>query len=194
MVILAPRDENDLQHCLRTAIECGGPAAVRFPRGAGYGVAIEQEARAYPVGTAELLRDGEDVLLLPLGTLVGPALDAARQLARVGVSAAVINPRFVKPLDRTLIADAARRTGRVVTIEEHMLAGGFGAAVLELFADVGLTGVQVARLGIPDVLVEQGTQTAMRARFGLTAEGIQAAAEGLLGMRSLECHRSEGAA
>jgi 1-deoxy-D-xylulose-5-phosphate synthase len=110
----------------------------------------------------------------------------------MGVSAAVINPRFVKPLDRTLISDAARRTGRVVTIEEHMLAGGFGSAVLELFEEIGLTRVQVARLGIPDVLVEQGTQAAMRARFGLTAEGIQTAAEGLLTGRPAEARRDHG--
>jgi 1-deoxy-D-xylulose-5-phosphate synthase len=180
MVILAPRDENDLQHCLKTAVECGGPAAVRFPRGAGCGVAIEQEARAFPLGTAELLRDGEDILLLPLGTLVGPALEAAARLARTGISAAVINPRFVKPLDRSLIPDVARRIGRVVTVEEHMLAGGFGSAVLELFDELGLTSILVSRLGIPDVLVEQGTQASMRARFGLTTEGIQAAAEALL--------------
>jgi 1-deoxy-D-xylulose-5-phosphate synthase len=129
------------------------------------------------------------VLLLPLGTLVGPALEAARQLARAGASAAVINPRFVKPLDRTLISEVARRTGRVVTIEEHMLAGGFGSAVLELFEAIGLTRVRVARLGIPDVLVEQGTQAAMRARFGLTAEGIQAAAEALLTGQALGTQR-----
>jgi len=194
MVILAPRDENDLQHCLKTAIDCGGPAAIRYPRGAGNGVAIEQEARAYPLGTAELLRDGEDVLLLPLGTLVGPALEAAGRLARAGISAAVINPRFVKPLDRSLIPDMARRVGRVVTIEEHMLAGGFGSAVLELFEELRLGGVQVRRMGIPDVLVEQGTQAAMRARFGLTAEGIQAAAEDLVGVPALEASRGEGAA
>jgi 1-deoxy-D-xylulose-5-phosphate synthase len=180
MVILAPRDENDLQHCLKTAIDCGGPAAIRYPRGAGSGVAIEQEARAYPLGAAELMRDGEDVLLLPLGTLVGPALEAAARLARAGVSAAVVNPRFVKPLDRALIPEVARRVGRVLTIEEHMLAGGFGSAVLELFAELDLGHIQVTRLGIPDVLVEQGTQAAMRIRFGLTAEGIQAAAEALL--------------
>jgi len=125
---------------------------------------------------------------------VGPALEAARQLARAGVSAAVINPRFVKPLDRTLISDAARRTGRVVTIEEHMLAGGFGSAVLELFEEIGLTRVQVARLGIPDVLVEQGTQGAMRARFGLTAEGIQAAAEALLTGRPIATQRGRDVA
>ena len=193
MVILAPRDENDLQHCLKTAIDSGGPAAIRYPRGAGNGVAIEQEARAYALGTAELLRDGEDVLLLPLGTLVGPALDAASRLARAGISAAVINPRFVKPLDRSLIPDMARRVGRVVTIEEHMLAGGFGSAVLELFEELRLDGVQVRRLGIPDVLVEQGTQAGMRARFGLTAEGIQAAAEDLVREPALEARRGEGA-
>jgi 1-deoxy-D-xylulose-5-phosphate synthase len=157
-------------------------------------VAIEQEARAYPLGTAELLRDGEDVLLLPLGTLVGPALEAAGRLARAGISAAVINPRFVKPLDRSLIPDMARRVGRVVTIEEHMLAGGFGSAVLELFEELRLGGVQVRRMGIPDVLVEQGTQAAMRARFGLTAEGIQAAAENLVRVPVLEASRGEGAA
>jgi 1-deoxy-D-xylulose-5-phosphate synthase len=191
MVILAPRDENDLQHCLKTAVECGGPAAIRFPRGAGYGVAIEQEARAFPLGTAELLRDGEDILLLPLGTLVGPALEAAARLARTGISAAVVNPRFVKPLDRSLIPDVARRIGRVVTVEEHMLAGGFGSAVLELFDELGLTSILVSRLGIPDVLVEQGAQASMRARFGLTTEGIQAAAEALLHGRLAGAGRGE---
>lgn len=192
IIILAPRDENDLQHCLKTAIECGGPAAIRYPRGAGYGVAIEQEARAFPPGTAELLRDGEDIVLLPLGTLVGPALEAAARLARAGISAAVINPRFVKPLDRALIPDVARRIGRVVTVEEHMLAGGFGSAVLELFDELDLTSVQVARLGIPDVLVEQGTQASMRARFGLTTEGILAAAEALVKEHPSEARQGHG--
>ena len=194
MVILAPKDENDLQHCLKTALESGGPAAVRYPRGAGYGVPIEQEAKVYPLGTAELLRDGTDVLLLPLGTLVQPALDAAERLEQVGISAAVINPRFVKPLDRALIPEVARRVGRVLTVEEHMLAGGFGSAVLELFEELRLGRIQVARLGIPDVLVEQGTQAGVRARFGLTAEGIQAATEALVKVRVLEARRGEGAA
>jgi 1-deoxy-D-xylulose-5-phosphate synthase len=192
MVILAPRDENDLQHCLKTAIDCDGPAAVRYPRGTGGGVPIDQVARAYPLGTAELLRDGEDVLLLPLGTLVGPALDAADRLSRGGISAAVINPRFVKPLDRVLIPDVARRIGRVVTVEEHMLAGGFGSAILELFSDCGLGHIRVARLGVPDVLVEQGSQSAMRARFGLTAEGIAAAATALVDAPLAGERRSQG--
>ena len=194
MIILAPKDENDIQHCLKTALTYDGPAAVRYPRGAGYGVPIEQEATVYPLGSAELLRNGDDVLLLPLGTLVRPALEAADRLMQAGISAAVINPRFVKPLDRVLIPEVARRVGRVLTVEEHMLAGGFGSAVLELFEELRLGGIQVTRLGIPDVLVEQGTQASMRARYGLTAEGIQAAAEALVKVRRLEPRRGESAA
>jgi 1-deoxy-D-xylulose-5-phosphate synthase len=134
------------------------------------------------------------VLLLPLGTLVPAALEAADRLARAGISAAVINPRFVKPLDRVLIPEVARRVGRVLTVEEHMLAGGFGSAVLELFEELQIGRVQVARLGIPDVLVEQGTQAGVRARFGLTAEGIQSAAEALVKVRTLPARLGEGAA
>jgi 1-deoxy-D-xylulose-5-phosphate synthase len=194
MVILAPKDENDLQHCLKTALSLSGPAAVRYPRGAGFGVPIDQEAVIYPLGAAELLRSGEDVLLLPLGTLVRPALAAADRLAGKRISAAVINPRFVKPLDRSLIAEWIRKTGRVVTIEEHALAGGFGSAVLELLEELDLARVQVKRLGIPDLLVEQGTQAAMRERFDLTAQGIASAAEALVKVRRLDQWRTEGVA
>ena len=194
IVLLAPRDENDLQHCLKTALSSGGPAALRYPRGAGCGVPIDQEAVAFPPGTAELLRDGSDLLLLPLGPLVRPALLAAERLAGAGISAAVINPRFVKPLDRELIPEVARRVGRVITVEEHALAGGFGAAVLELFEELGLARIQVKRLGVPDCLVEQGAPAAMRERFGLSAEGIQAAAEALVKVRVLATRRGEGAA
>jgi 1-deoxy-D-xylulose-5-phosphate synthase len=194
IVLLAPRDENDLQHCLKTALSSGGPAALRYPRGAGCGVPIDQEAMAFPLGTAELLRDGSDLLLLPLGPLVRPALLAAECLAGAGISAAVINPRFVKPLDRELIPEVARRVGRVITVEEHALAGGFGAAVLELFEELGLARIQVKRLGVPDCFVEQGAPAAMRECFGLSAEGIQAAAEALVKVRVLAARRGEGAA
>jgi len=194
IVLLAPRDENDLQHCLKTALSSGGPAALRYPRGAGCGVPIDQEAVAFPLGTAELLRDGSDLLLLPLGPLVRPALLAAECLAGAGISAAVINPRFVKPLDRERIPEVARRVGRVITVEEHALAGGFGAAVLELFEELGLARIQVKRLGVPDCFVEQGAPAAMRECFGLSAEGIQAAAEALVRVRVLPARRGEGAA
>ena len=194
MVILAPKDENDLQHCLKTALNAGGPAALRYPRGSGLGVPIDQEAREYPLGTAELLRDGEEVLLLPLGPMVEPALQAALRLHKTGISAAVVNPRFVKPLDRSLIPDLARRIGRVVTVEEHMLAGGFGSAILELFEELALTGIRVVRLGVPDVLVEQGLPATLRARFGLTADGIYAAAENLVRLPTLAVVRGDGSA
>jgi 1-deoxy-D-xylulose-5-phosphate synthase len=194
LTLLAPRDENDLQHCLKTALECGGPAVLRFPRGAGVGVPIDQEAMAFPLGQAELLREGEDLLLLPLGPMVRPALQAAEALGAMGIKTAVINPRFVKPLDATLIPEWARRTERVLTIEEHALAGGFGSAVLELFAELGLHRVQVRRLGIPDVPVEQAPPAAARARFGLSAEGIRVAAEALVKVRRLEPARGWEAA
>ena len=188
LVILAAKDENDVQHCLKTALSYGGPVAIRYPRGAGVGVPMDPEAAAFPLGTAELLRRGDDLLLLPLGPMVGPALEAAERLEDRGISAAVVNPRFVKPLDRELIPRLARRIGAVLTIEEHALAGGFGSAVLELFADLGLHGVQVRRLGVPDVLVAQGKPDALRARFGLSVDGIleaaQALALGRLGPRS----------
>jgi 1-deoxy-D-xylulose-5-phosphate synthase len=194
MLLLAPKDENDLQHCLQTALLSEGPAAIRFPRGIGIGVPIDQEPIPYALGQAELLRDGEDILLLPLGSFVRPAMEAAVALAGLGISAAVINPRFVKPLDRDLIPTLARRIGRVLTVEEHALAGGFGSAVLELLADCGLGRVQVRRLGIPDLWVEQATQTAARGRFGLSVDGIRAAAEGMVTGRPPETGSHEGAA
>jgi 1-deoxy-D-xylulose-5-phosphate synthase len=194
MLLLAPKDENDLQHCLQTALLSEGPAAVRFPRGIGFGVPIDQEPIPYALGQAELLRDGEDILLLPLGSFVRPAMEAAVALAGAGISAAVINPRFVKPLDRDLIPTLARRIGRVLTVEEHALAGGFGSAVLELLAECGLGRVQVRRLGIPDLWVEQATQAAARGRFGLSVDGIRAAAEGMVKGRPPETGSYEGAA
>jgi 1-deoxy-D-xylulose-5-phosphate synthase len=194
ITLLAPRDENDLQHCLKTALAGRGPCAIRYPRGPGLGVPIDQELQVFPLGVAEPLRDGTDVALVALGSMVGPALGAAERLAARGVSAAVVNARFAKPLDGDLLEDLARRTGRLVTIEEHALAGGFGSAVLELLQDRGLTRVHVKRLGIPDLLVEQATPFAVRARFGLSVEGIQSAAEALVKIRRFDLRRGEGVA
>jgi len=194
LTLLAPRDENDLQHCLQTALTLPGPSAIRYPRGAGLGLPIDQGTHCFPLGKAELLRDGSDLLLLPLGTMVAPGLRAAERLGASGISVAVVNPRFIKPLDGRLIGEYARRTGRVVTVEEHALAGGFGSAVLELLAEAGLSGVRVERLGVPDLLVEQGSPTALRERFGLSAEGIAAAAERLMKVRPLGRAPAEGAA
>lgn len=173
MVIMAPKDENELQHMLKTAIAHDGPAAVRYPRGNGLGVPLDQSLVPIPLGTSEVLRAGNGTcVVLAVGTMVGPALEAAATLEGEGIDLTVVNVRFVKPLDRELILSYADRAGVLVTIEENVLQGGFGSAVLELLADEGAEGVAVHRLGFQDRYVEQGEQHELRSRYGLDAEGI----------------------
>jgi 1-deoxy-D-xylulose-5-phosphate synthase len=181
MVVMAPKDENELQHMLRTAIEHPGPAAVRYPRGNGFGVPLDPEMKAIPIGRAELLRDGDDAALVAIGSMVHPAMEAADALAARGVRAAVLNARFAKPLDAEAIAALARRCRVLVTIEEHGLRGGFGAAVLEALAEAGVR-ASVRCLGVPDRVVEHGDPAAQRAAFGLDAAGIERAVAALLGL------------
>ena len=175
MVIMAPKDENELQHMLKTAVDHQGPTAVRYPRGTGYGVPMDQELRSIPIGTAELLREGSDLVLLALGVTVRPALDAAERLAAEGISAAVVNARFVKPLDGELLLRLARKTGRVITVEEHALEGGFGSAVLELLDAAKLSSTKTLRIGLPDQFIEHGAQAILRKKYGLDADGITSA-------------------
>ncbi|HEY6838877.1 MAG TPA: 1-deoxy-D-xylulose-5-phosphate synthase [Geobacteraceae bacterium] len=175
MTVMAPKDENELRHMVKTAIDSGRPMAVRYPRGNGYGVPLDQELVALPIGKGELLAEGDDVAIIAIGVTVRPALEAAILLRDQGIHAAVVNARFVKPLDRDLILQQARRTGCLVTVEENALQGGFGSAVLELLADEGLSGVRVKRLGIPDSYIEQGSQAQLRADLGLDTPGIVAA-------------------
>ncbi|MCC6642455.1 MAG: 1-deoxy-D-xylulose-5-phosphate synthase, partial [Deltaproteobacteria bacterium] len=125
LVVMAPKDENELQHMLRTAVEYPGPAAVRYPRGSGFGVPLDPETKGILIGESELLRDGDQVVIVALGTLAHAALEAAGELAAEGVSAAVVNARFAKPLDASRIVALARRCGAVVTVEEHSACGGF---------------------------------------------------------------------
>lgn len=183
IVVMAPKDENELRHMLRTAVEHPGPAAIRYPRGAGWGVPLDAEVKTLPVGRAELLRDGTDVLLVALGLPVHPALEAANELSGDGISAAVLNARFAKPLDAEQIVALARRTRAVVTVEEHGVRGGFGSAVLEALAEAGLQR-PVRCLGIPDRLVEHGNPADIRAELGLDAPGIARAARETLSGRS----------
>lgn len=180
MTLMAPKDENELRHMLKTAVSHDGPIALRYPRGAGCGIPLDQELREIPIGTGEILAEGDDVAIIAIGITVLPALEAARTLAEKGIRATVINARFVKPLDREMILQAARRTGCIITAEENALQGGFGSAVLELLADEGVTGVRVKRLGIPDRFVEQGPQQQLRADLGIDAAGIAAATEAFL--------------
>jgi len=175
MVLMAPKDENELRHMLVTAIESEGPTALRYPRGNGYGVPLEQKLTPLTIGKGEVLRNGDEAAILAVGTMVYPALEAAEKLADEGLSLAVVNARFVKPLDRDLIVEVARNTGVIVTVEENVLEGGFGTAVLELLEEEGIEDVKVRRLGFPDRYIEQGEQSELRALYGLDAVGIAAA-------------------
>jgi len=174
MTLMAPKDENELRHMLKTALDLGRPVAFRYPRGAGHGVTLDQDIRTLPVGTGELLTAGDDVTIVAIGATVYPALEAARMLEAQGIMAGVINARFVKPLDTELILGEAQRTGVMVTVEENALMGGFGSAVLEACADAGLCTIRVKRLGIPDQFIEHGSQAQLRSDVGIDAAGIAA--------------------
>jgi 1-deoxy-D-xylulose-5-phosphate synthase len=186
MVVMSPKDENELQRMIITAIEYPGPAAVRFPRGVGEGVPMDDEIDLLPIGKAELVREGEDVALIALGPMVGLSLESAEQLAELRIQATVLNLRFVKPLDEDLVADIARRCGRIVTVEEGTRMGGMGSAVLEFLADRGIEGVSVRRLGIPDRFIEHGAPQVQREDAGLTPGDITQAARDLIEGRTRE--------
>ncbi len=176
ITVMAPKDENELRHMLKTAVYSGIPIALRYPRGAGYGVELDRELKCLAIGKGEELLDGSDLTIVAVGATVYPALQAAEALRLNGISAGVINARFVKPLDAELILAAARRTGRMMTVEENALQGGFGSAVLELLFDNNMQNVKVRRLGLPDHYIEQGSQAQLRKDVGIDTEGIIAAA------------------
>jgi 1-deoxy-D-xylulose-5-phosphate synthase len=184
MTIMAPKDENELRHMMKTAMGIeGGPVAIRYPRGAGIGVDTSEPMHALPVGRAETLREGDDVAILAAGTMVLPAERAGDLLAAEGVQATVVNARFIKPLDEELILDLARRCGAIVTVEENSERGGFGAAVLELLAKHDLV-VPVRVMAIPDRIFEQASQNRLREMAGLTAGNIAAAAHDVAARRT----------
>ena len=180
MVVMAPKDENELRQMLATALQHDGPVAIRYPRGTAMGVALESPVAALPVGKAEILKDGDDVAILALGRCVSEGLEAHARLAERGVRATVVNCRFVKPIDVDLIAGVARRVPRIITVEENVRQGGFGSAVLEALNDQGITHVAVERLGVPDIFVEHGSPDVLRAKYGLDADGIVKAAARLM--------------
>ncbi len=171
-VVAAPTDENEFQHLIYTAYKHKGPFAIRIPRGAATGAPLDEKLRTLPLGRGTVMREGGDVVIFSLGKAASAAVEAADLLAEHGISCGVVNPRFVKPLDVDLIMDAAQRTGRLVTVEENVLAGGFGSAVLEALAAANLQNVSVHRIGMPDFFVEHGTAADQRRRLQLDAEGI----------------------
>ncbi|MGE4491713.1 MAG: 1-deoxy-D-xylulose-5-phosphate synthase [Syntrophotalea sp.] len=173
MVVMAPRDEIELQRAMLTATLHDGPVAYRYPRGQAFGLPLPDAIEPFAVGRGEKLRDGNDAVIFALGTVCREALLAADMLAGEGLSVGVVDPRFLKPLDKELLVAEARRTGVVVTVEENVRQGGFGSAVLEMLGDEGIA-ARVLRIGLPDRFVEQGTQPQLHARYGLDAEGIAA--------------------
>jgi len=175
IVLMAPKDEAELRDMMLTAINHPGPAALRYPRGNGYGVDISAEPKQIEIGKAEVLREGGEVSILAYGSMVYPAVHAAENLAKDGIDAGVINARFVKPLDSELILSLAQASRLIVTVEEAYLAGGFGSAVLELLEEHGLADkVRVVRMGVPDQIVTHGDPKMLLGQFGLDAEGIAA--------------------
>jgi 1-deoxy-D-xylulose-5-phosphate synthase len=176
LTFMAPKDENELRHMLKTALSLNKPVALRYPRGAGYGVALDEAIKILPVGKGELLREGTALTIVAIGATVMPALKAAEQLAQQGIQSAVVNARFIKPLDSELILSQARSTGAIITVEENVLQGGFGSAVLELLYDNDLGHVRIKRLGLPDRFIEHGSQAQLRNDVGIDTEGIVAAA------------------
>jgi 1-deoxy-D-xylulose-5-phosphate synthase len=172
-VLMAPKDENEFRHMLATMADySGGPIAVRYPRGSGLGVPLDPEAHALPIGEGELLEPGTDLVLVAYGTMVAAARAAAKLLTGSGFSAAVINARFAKPLDERLIVEWARRTGRVATLEEGALPGGFGDAVLEVVSQIPRTPIRTLRFGIPDRFFDHGTRDSLLRQAGLDATSI----------------------
>jgi len=174
MVVMAPRDEDQLRHMLATGLaRTDGPSSLRYPRGSGHGVDMSGDPTPLPIGKSETLVNGEDIALLAVGSMVYPAREAAFQLQEAGISAEVVDMRFVKPLDTDLLADVWQRHTQVMTIEENALAGGFGSAVLEWAAARETAHpVTVQTVGIPDKFQSHATRAELLDELGLTCEGI----------------------
>ncbi len=182
MVVMAPKDENELRHMLATAVVHDGPIALRYPRGKGVGATLSEALATIPIGRGEVLCQGDDLLVLAVGSGVGEAVCAAALLAQNHhIQATVVNARFIKPLDHQLLLPLARRIGRIITVEENTIAGGFGSAVLELLSDHGIADVVVKRLGIDDRFVEHGPQAMLRHKYEVDAAAIVKTARTLIG-------------
>jgi len=171
IIISAPADENELQHLLKTGLEAKAPFILRYPRGSGYGVKMDEKLKVLPIGKGEWLKKGKDVNILAIGNRVMPSLEAAKTLQEKGIDCGVINMRFLKPLDTDLIKEALKLSRNIATVEDNVLTGGFGSAVAEYIADEDLK-AHLLRLGIKDIFVEQGTQKELYEEIGISPEQI----------------------
>ena len=179
LIFMAPKDGLELKCMLKTAVVCDGPSAIIYPRGS---VANndEDEVMTIPIGKAEVIKEGNDVTIIAIGNMVTPSVQASELLSEKGINATVINARFIKPLDMKLISELAKKTGRILTVEENVIAGGFGSAILEELTQSGAEGFKLKMLGIPDRFIEQGPQALLRKKLGLDAEGIAKEAQALI--------------
>lgn len=172
IIVSSPKDENELQHLLYTAINSGKIMAVRYPRSAGYGVKMDNKLRELPIGRGEVIRQGRDVAILAIGSMVMPSMEAANMLAQEGIEATVVNARFVKPVDTELITTLAASIKNIVTVEENTLPGGFSSYVMAAMKDADVKDVKMRTIGLPDVFIEHGGQAFIRSKYGLDAKGI----------------------
>jgi 1-deoxy-D-xylulose-5-phosphate synthase len=173
IILMAPKDEAELRDMMLTAIEHQGPAAIRYPRGNGFGVDISSPPKVIEIGKAETLREGGEIAIIAYGSMVDPAVQAAITLDNDGVASTVINARFVKPLDGALITSLVEGYRLIVTVEDAYLAGGFGSAVMELLEENGLIDkIKVVRMGVPDEIVPHGDPKLLLSKYGLDANGI----------------------
>jgi 1-deoxy-D-xylulose-5-phosphate synthase len=179
MVIMAPKDENELRRMLFTAISNNIPSAIRYPRGIGVGVELDKDFKLLPIGKAEVLTEGSDILILAIGRSVCDALEAEAELRKKGICSTVVNSRFVKPLDVALFTELAERIPRIITVEENMRQGGFGSAILECLSDEDIH-VRIKRIGIEDTFVEHGPQKLLRQKYHIDSTAIIKAAELLI--------------
>ncbi len=180
MVVMAPKDENELVRMMITAVNHKGPIAFRYPRGQATGITQDDPPLPLDIGKAQVLTQGKDVLIFGIGRTVLEALQAEQALKQDGIQATVVNARFVKPIDTQTMCSLIQETPKVITVEENVLSGGFGSAILECLNDEGVTPIKIQRLGIPDRFVEHGSQTVLRSKYGLDAPAIAAAARQLL--------------
>jgi 1-deoxy-D-xylulose-5-phosphate synthase len=180
MVVMAPKDENELCRMLTTAVAYNGPVAIRYPRGTAEGEKLENRDVPIPIGKGEVLTTGDDVVIFAIGRTVNEALSAHTILKEQNIYATVVNCRFVKPLDVELIGPLSKRIPRIITIEENVRQGGFGSAILEFLADQEITGVHLKCIGIPDTFVEHGAQEFLRSKYGVDASAIVNAAKKLM--------------
>lgn len=172
LTVMAPKDDLELKAMLELALKHNGPSAIRYPRGKVQPSGISRQQSAFDIGKAEILKEGSDAALIATGNVVHPALGAAERLEKDGIKTSVINARFIKPLDKELILKIASKTKRIITIEENMIAGGFGSAVLEYLNSADIPDLKIKILGIPDEFVEQGSQAILRKKYGIDEEGI----------------------